>query len=82
MKAKLIRIGNSRGLRIPKLLLEQSNLADEVEIEAQENQIIIRSVRHPREGWADAFREMVKSGDNLKLDPHTPTKWDDTEWEW
>ncbi len=82
MKAKLIRIGNSRGIRIPKPLLEHSNLAEEVEIEAQENQIIIRSARQPREGWADAFRQMAERGDDKRLDEYTPTKWDETEWEW
>lgn len=44
MKTRIVKIGNSQGIRIPKLLLERSNLAEEVELEAQDNQIVIRSL--------------------------------------
>ncbi|HZF39817.1 MAG TPA: AbrB/MazE/SpoVT family DNA-binding domain-containing protein, partial [Blastocatellia bacterium] len=47
MRAKIIKIGNSQGIRIPKLFLEQTNLGDEVELEAQDDQIIIRPVAYP-----------------------------------
>jgi len=51
MIARLIKIGNSQGLRIPKLILEQRGMTDDVEIEAEKDQIIIRPVRNVREGW-------------------------------
>jgi antitoxin MazE len=84
MKTRIVKIGNSQGIRIPKLLLERSHLAEEVELEAQEHQIIIRSARQPREDWAAAFRAMAKSGDDELLDKnlHAQTRWDEDEWQW
>ena len=51
MRTRVIKIGNSQGLRIPKPILEQTGIKDDVEIEVEKNQIIIRPVRHAREGW-------------------------------
>ena len=84
MRTRIVRIGNSQGIRIPKLLLERSNLADEVELEAEEDRIIIRSTRQPRHGWENAFRAMAKSGDDLLLDgnEHAQARWDESEWQW
>jgi antitoxin MazE len=81
MKASLIAIGNSRGVRIPKALLEQTGLQGDVELEVRGAQIVIRAARLPRTGWADAFRSMASSGDDALLDAH-PTKWDESDWEW
>lgn len=84
MKTKIVRIGNSQGVRIPKLLLERSNLAEEVELEALDHQIIIRSTKQPRQDWAGAFRAMAEHGDDELLDKRliTPTRWDEDEWQW
>jgi antitoxin MazE len=84
MKARIVKIGNSQGVRIPKLLLERSNLAEEVELEAQNHQIIIRSARHPRQNWESAFRAMAERGDDELLDknPVAQTLWDEAEWQW
>jgi antitoxin MazE len=82
MKSRIVRIGNSQGVRIPKPLLEQSGLPDEVELEAHEGTIIIRPSSRPREGWDAAFSRMVEVGDDDLLDPETPTRWDGEEWEW
>jgi antitoxin MazE len=84
MKARIVKIGNSQGIRIPKLMLERSNLANEVEIEAQDQQIVIRSARQPRQDWETAFRTMAKRGDDALLDHElsAQTKWDKDEWEW
>jgi len=84
MKTRIVRIGNSQGVRIPKLLLERSNLDDEVEMEAQDNQIVIRSAREPREGWAGAFQMMTRHGDDEVLDKDVlaSTRWDEDDWEW
>jgi antitoxin MazE len=84
MKARIVKIGNSQGIRIPKLLLERSNLAEEVELEAQENQIVIRSARQPRQNWESAFRAMAENGDDELLDKNlfAQTRWDEDEWQW
>jgi antitoxin MazE len=82
MKARIIRIGNSQGVRIPKSLLEQSHLTDEVRIEARENEIVIRPARLPRQGWEEAFRVMAERRDDRLLDEPRLTSFDETEWEW
>jgi antitoxin MazE len=83
MKARIIQIGNSKGVRLPKALLEQAHLTEEVQIEAQPNQIVIRSAHVPREGWEHAFKLMVERGDDAIAEELSPlTAFDDTEWEW
>ena len=84
MKTRIVRIGNSRGIRIPKLLLERSQLGEEVELEAEDNRIIIRSSRQPRQGWDRSFKEMAERGDDLLLDSTSSVsnEWDDKEWQW
>ena len=84
MKARIVRIGNSQGIRIPKPLLEQSGLGDQVELEVQPGQIIIRRARRPREGWTQAFEAMAAEGDDELLDVQGAggSEWDREEWEW
>lgn len=84
MKTRIVKIGNSQGVRIPKLLLEQSNLGEEVELEAQDDRIIIRSAERPRQGWDEAFRLMAERGDDRLLDGDLTgqARWDEEEWEW
>ncbi len=84
MKTRIVRIGNSQGIRIPKLLLERSNLAEEVELQAHDNQITIRSAREPRQGWAKEFRTMAAKGEDKLLDNNSlpQTQWDADEWQW
>jgi antitoxin MazE len=82
VKSHLIQIGNSRGVRIPKVCLEQLNLGDEVELAVQSDQLVIRSARQPRQGWEDRFRAMHEQADDRLLDIPTPSEWDEHEWEW
>ena len=82
LKTRLVRIGNSRGVRIPKPLLEQSGIRGPVELEARDGQIVIHAARSPREGWDEAFAAMAEAGDDALLAPETPTDWDDAEWVW
>jgi antitoxin MazE len=84
MRTRIVKIGNSQGIRIPKLLLERSNLAEEVELEAEDNRIIIRSTKQPRQDWERAFREMAERGDDALLDNKllAQTQWDEDEWQW
>lgn len=83
MKTRIVRIGNSRGVRIPKLLLEQSGLDGEVEINAAKGALVIRSAAKPRTGWAAAFRAMALRKDDVLLDDVPAlSSWDEDEWEW
>jgi antitoxin MazE len=68
VKARIVRIGNSRGIRIPKKLIEQAGLTEEVEIVAQGNALVISPATRPRAGWDEAFRAMATRGDDQLLD--------------
>lgn len=84
MKTRIVRIGNSQGVRIPKPLLEQTGLRGEVEITAEDGSLVIRPVKKPRDGWDTAFREMARRGDDKLIDDVAPSlsSWDEEEWEW
>ena len=84
MKASIIRIGNSKGIRIPKVMLEQTRLSGEVEMEARDQQIVIRPLSSPRQGWEEKFRTMCERGDDKLLDADLAgqTSWDKEEWLW
>ncbi len=83
VKTRIVKIGNSQGVRIPKLLLEQVDLGEDVELALQDNQIVIRSALPARHGWEEAFREMAKVGDDRLLTSGALlTTWDEKEWEW
>jgi len=84
MRARVIKIGNSQGLRIPKPILEQTGIMDDVEIEVEKNQIIIRPVKNVRDGWDDAFKIMGEKGDDESIinDESISQSWDEEEWHW
>jgi antitoxin MazE len=82
MKTKLVRMGNSRGIRLPKPLIEQAGLTDEVELEVRGNTIVIVAKKTPRSGWEEAARKLHDDGGDRLLDPPTPTHFDETEWQW
>lgn len=90
VKTRIIKIGNSQGIRIPKVLLEQSGIDAEVEIEVQGDSLTIRKAPRSRScasaqsraGWDEAFAAMSERGDDTLLDGHNATQWDMTEWEW
>ena len=84
MKTRIIKIGNSQGIRIPKVLLEQSGLGAEVELEVQDTQIIIRPVERLRQAWEEAFRSMAEHADDQLLDEDVTgqSRWDEDEWQW
>ena len=81
-KTRIIRIGNSRGIRVPKVLLEQAQLPEEVELHAEPGRLVVRAARRPRTGWADAARMMRQCNDDQLLDEPTSTRFDEEEWEW
>jgi len=82
MKAKIVRIGNSKGVRLPKALLEESRLEQEVELYAEPGRIVISGRARPRAGWAEAAKRMRERGDDKLLDAPTSTRFDRTEWRW
>lgn len=84
MRARVIKIGNSQGLRIPKPILEQTGIRDDVEIELEKNKIIIRPVHNVREGWDKAFKMMAENGDDELIisDKDISHSWDEEEWQW
>ena len=81
-KTRIIRIGNSRGIRVPKALLDQAELPEEVEVHARPGRLIVRGVRRPRAGWAEAARRMHEQGDDRLLDKPAKTTFDQEEWTW
>ena len=80
VKARIVAIGNSQGIRIPKPLLEQAGLTGDVELRAEAGQIVIATARRPRAGWAAAAADLHARGDDGLLE--TPTPAFDGEWEW
>jgi antitoxin MazE len=81
-KARIIRIGNSRGIRVPKVLLDQARLPDEVELRAEPGRLVVEAVRRPRAGWAEAAKAMRERGDDVLLDEPAATRFDRHEWQW
>ena len=75
---RIVRIGNSRGIRVPKLLLDQADLPDKVELRAEPGRIVVSAARRTRDGWAEAARAMRERGDDALLDEGTPTRFDRT----
>lgn len=82
MKTRIVRIGNSQGVRIPKPLLEQSGLEGDVELRVTDTGILIAPVRSTREGWHAAAQLVRERGEDGLLDEPTPTDFDRTEWVW
>lgn len=84
MRARVIKIGNSQGLRLPKPILEQTGIKEDVEIEVEGDRIIIRPVGNVREGWEEAFRRMGEKRDDEPVieDSEISHSWDEEEWQW
>lgn len=84
MRARVVKIGNSQGIRIPKPLLDQTGIMDDVELEVEKTQIIIRPISNPRPGWDGAFSAMAKNGDDTFIDRNDTisNSWDEEEWQW
>lgn len=82
VKTRIVRIGNSQGIRIPKTLLEQSGISAEVEIEVSGESLTIRKASRSRIGWDEAFAQMAERGDDNLLDEYNASQWDLNEWEW
>ena len=82
MKTNLVRIGNSKGVRIPKKIIEECGLGDEVDLRVRGKAVIITPARKLREGWEDSFKAMAEAGDDEPLLPDYLSEDADEEWTW
>ena len=82
IRSKIVKIGNSRGIRIPRTILQQLGLKDDVYLKVEGNHLIVEAIDHPRKDWEANFAEMAKKGDDLLLEQASTTKWDEEEWSW
>lgn len=81
MKTNIVTIGNSQGIRIPKILLEQSKLSGEVELEVRGESIVITPAKKPRATWDEAFKNAVENEDET-IGGDVQNRFDEEEWEW
>jgi len=84
MRARVVKIGNSRGVRIPKPVLEQTGIIEDIELEVENNHIIIRPISNPRVGWDIAFKTMAENDDDVLMQgtENISHSWDEKEWQW
>jgi antitoxin MazE len=84
MRVRIVKIGNSQGIRIPKPILEQTGIMEDVELEVEKNQIIIRPISKPRAGWENAFKTMAEKNDDGQIHgtENISHSWDEEEWQW
>jgi antitoxin MazE len=67
MEVSIIKIGNSKGLRLTKSILDRYNITDKIELILEKGQIILRPISEPRKGWDKAFQKMQENGDDQLL---------------
>ncbi len=84
MQMDIIKIGNSKGIRIPLAVLKQCGIDSKVELEVEDNCIIIKPVNTPRQGWAEALELMHKNNDDVlliseELDNEMLEAWDESK---
>lgn len=81
VRARIVSVGNSRGIRIPKVVLDQLDIGPEVEMDVQSDRLVIRAAHGTREGWARRFAAMAVQHDDRAL-METSSQWDERQWEW
>ncbi len=67
MEVSIIRIGNSKGLRLSKTILERYNIKDKVELILEKGHIVLKPIPEPRQNWEEAFKEMHANDDDKML---------------
>ena len=82
MRARLIRIGNSRGIRLSREVIAEAALSDEVDVVVRDGSVIVTPAARPRAGWAEAARRAAARGEAGLLDEPTSTSFDEEVWEW
>lgn len=81
MKAQIIQIGNSQGIRIPKAVLEETKLSGEVELEVTPDGLLIRNLKKPRGDWEAIFNSLPDTDDDLPL-AENQTGFAKKDWQW
>jgi antitoxin MazE len=82
MKTQIIQIGNSQGIRIPKVFLEECRISGDVELEIHAEGILIRNAQKPRAGWDEAFKKMAENEEDEPIAEAATTEFDKKEWQW
>ena len=83
MRSDLQRIGNSKGIVIPKAILDKCGFDRHVEMRVEGNKLILIPARNARAGWSKAFEQSTKaSADDVLLPDHLSEQWDSEEWTW
>ena len=83
MKANIVQIGNSQGIRIPKVLLQESGIRGEVDLEVCSDGILIRNICKPRSDWDARFRSMADHDDDVSTtEISATTEFESREWQW
>lgn len=67
MEVSVVQIGNSKGIRLSKTLLQKYNIKDKVELVLEKGQIVIKPILTPRKGWEEAYKQMSENGDDRLL---------------
>ncbi len=82
MKARIIQIGNSQGIRIPKVLLEEAAISGDVDLVPVEDGILIRNISKPRSDWDSAFANSSESDEDAELHERSAGDFESKEWQW
>jgi antitoxin MazE len=80
--SQLVKIGNSQGIRIPKIILEQLDFSNGIELLVLNKQLIVRPKQVPRASWSKQFKQMHNNKDDVLLDSETENVFDQEEWHW
>lgn len=81
-KTKLVSIGNSKGVRIPKTMLDQAGMVGEVVISYEADALVIRRAQAPRQGWRERFSVLGNDGEDFDTFQATENEFDRDEWQW
>ncbi len=83
MKVKLVSIGNSKGVRIPRSVIKECGFGDQVDMRVGDGVVVLAPAREARAGWDEAFEKMADAGDDALIGPDDlDHEWDEEEWEW
>lgn len=83
MRIDIVQIGNSKGIRLPKYVLDICHFEDAVDLEIKKGMVILHSLQKtPRRNWSKAFKKMAAARDDQLLDQPSSTQWDESEWKW
>jgi len=83
IKLELIRIGNSKGLRLPSWLIDTLGFEKTINVVIGETELVLSPEKKKREGWDQSFQKMAKNSDDILLDQEfVESEWDKEEWAW